>query len=159
MKKVLMVLVAVLTLGTAASAQHAIGVRLGGGQGFGTEISYQHGLGQNRLEFDLGWHGGDHYNDLNLVGVYQVTGNISGNFGWYAGAGVGLTLVSWNNGHDGDGSFALGVVGQAGVEYNFQAVPIQVSLDIRPRLNIINPYGSGLDFHWGDIALGIRYTF
>ncbi|MBR0272606.1 MAG: outer membrane beta-barrel protein [Bacteroidaceae bacterium] len=141
------------------NAQNNLGVRLGGGQGFGTELSWQHDLGSNRLELDLGWHDGDYWNDINLVGIYQWRGSISGNFGWYAGVGAGLTIVTWDNGHDGDGDFALGVAGQAGLEYKFNAVPLQLSLDIRPRLNIINPYSDGMDFHWGDIALGIRFCF
>ena len=56
MKKLLLVLVAVMGLTFAANAQN-IGVRLGGGQGFGAELSYQQGLGgMNRLEADLGYH-------------------------------------------------------------------------------------------------------
>lgn len=156
MKKLALVLAAVFAMAMTASAQDNIGVRLGGGQGYNTELSWQHGLGGNRLELDLGWHNGDHHSDLSLTGIYQWTGTISGNFGWFAGVGGHLGYWSWENGYEGDGNIALAVAGQAGLEYAFQAVPIQLSLDIRPRLYFIP---DGLNFHWGDIALGIRWMF
>jgi hypothetical protein len=59
MKKI--ILSAVMLLGLAFSAQaqtiskNALGLRLGDSGGFGTEITYQRGLGDNnRLELDLG---------------------------------------------------------------------------------------------------------
>ena len=151
MKKVFLLIVAVVTIGSFANAQNALGVRLGGGQGYGAELSYQKGLGSNRLELDLGLRLNDDVTAFNLTGVYQWTGTISGNFGWYAG--VGASLGFWS-GYD-DGNFAIAVAGQAGIEYTFSAVPIQLSLDIRPKFYIL----PSTDFHWGDIALGIRYKF
>ena len=59
MKRIILVLIATISLGGLAKAQvadHAIGLRFGSGDGLGTEISYQHGLGSfNRLELDLGF--------------------------------------------------------------------------------------------------------
>lgn len=152
MKKVLVLLVAVITLGMAANAQNNLGVRFGGGQGYGAELSWQKGLGSNRLELDLGWGSHDNWTDFTLTGIYQWTGTISGNFGWYAGVGAQLAYWNWaNNSSD----FALAVAAQAGVEYDFKAVPIQLSLDIRPRFYFIPE----TNFHWGDIAFGVRYCF
>ena len=55
MKKFFLVLAAVVAMGFAANAQdNAIGIRFGGGSGYGAELSYQQGLGGNRLEVDLG---------------------------------------------------------------------------------------------------------
>ena len=65
MRRLLFAFVLILSanIGSAQLAQHAIGLRLGGGDGFGTEISYQHSLSDlNRLEFDLGMHSGNNYN-------------------------------------------------------------------------------------------------
>ncbi len=151
MKKVLVLLVALVSFGFAANAQNALGVRLGGGQGYGAELSYQMGMGSNRLELDLGLNSHDDWLDFNLTGIYQWTGNIAGNFGWFAG--VGASLGYW--GRDGHSDIALAVAGQAGLEYDFQAIPIQLTLDIRPKFYII----PDTDFHWGDIAFGIRYMF
>lgn len=151
MKKVLVLLVALVSFGFAANAQNALGVRLGGGQGYGAELSYQMGMGSNRLELDLGLNSHDDWLDFNLTGIYQWTGNIAGNFGWFAG--VGASLGYW--GRDEHSDIALAVAGQAGLEYDFQAIPIQLTLDIRPKFYII----PDTDFHWGDIAFGIRYMF
>ncbi|MCR4829591.1 MAG: porin family protein [Bacteroidales bacterium] len=157
MKKIFFTLVAVFALSFAVNAQdNALGVRFGGGQGYGAELSYQRALGSNRLELDLGWAGNDddHYNAFSLTGVYQWRGTISGNFGWFAG--VGAHIGYWNYDLDGvDADIALALTAQAGLEYTFDAVPIQLSLDIRPRFYVI----PDTDFHWGDIALGIRYVF
>ena len=156
MKKIILVIAVVLTLTATANAQNnALGVRLGGGQGYGAELSYQRGLGGNRLELDLGIRLDEHFTAFDLTGIYQWTGNIAGNFGWYAGVGAGLGLWSWESGYDSDGSFGLAIAGQAGLEYDFKAVPIQITLDIRPKFYIL----PSTDFHWGDIALGIRYRF
>ena len=84
----------------AQIANHAIGLRLGGGDGFGTEISYQHGLNDlNRLEFDLGMHNGNHYNAWGLAGIYQWVWNIDGGFNCMPAPvdelvhGAGITLT------------------------------------------------------------------
>ncbi|MBR3528374.1 MAG: hypothetical protein IKN84_01820 [Bacteroidales bacterium] len=155
MKKLFLVIAAVFAMAATANAQdNALGVRLGGGQGYGAELSFQKGLGGNRLEIDLGMNLEDEFTAFSLTGVYQWTGEIAKGFGWYAG--VGARLGYWNYDLDGvDAEIALGLVGQAGIEYKFSAVPIQLSLDIRPCFYIIPE----TDFHWGDIALGIRYCF
>lgn len=153
MKKVLVLLAAIVAFGFAANAQeNTLGVRAGGGQGYGAELSYQRNLGGNRLELDLGINSHDKWMDFNLTGIYQWTGSIAGNFGWYAG--VGASLGFWDHAGDHDG-FALALAGQAGLEYKFDAVPIQLSLDIRPKFYFL----PNTEFHWGDIAFGIRYCF
>ena len=153
MKKLFLVLAAVFTLSMTANAHNALGVRFGGGQGYNAELSFQHGLGGNRLELDLGLHSDDGYTDFSLTGIYQWMGTISGNFGWFAG--VGAHLGYWNYDAVNNSDVALALAGQAGLEYKFNAVPIQLTLDIRPRFYLI----PSTDFHWGDIALGIRYCF
>ena len=157
MKKLFIAIVAVFAMSTVASAQiQDLGVRFGGGQGYGAELSTMWGMGGNRLEVDLGWSSGDHFSALSLTGVYQWTGEIGSGFGWFAGVGARLAMWSWDNGYgDGDSDFALALAGQAGLEYNFDAIPIQITLDIRPAFYLIPE----TDFHWGDIALGIRYRF
>lgn len=60
MKKVVMVIGLIVGVGFQSQAQsiseHALGLRFGGNNGYGAEVSYQHALGENnRLEIDLGW--------------------------------------------------------------------------------------------------------
>lgn len=157
MKKLLLVLVAVMGLTFAANAQKAIGVRLGGGQGFGTELSYQQALGgMNRLEADLGWRNYYGASYFTLTALYQAHFDIAAvpNLGWYAGVGPRLELYTYS----GNASVGVGICGQAGLDYNLQPVinlPLQVSLDIRPCFDF---YPTSY-FYWGDIALGIRWMF
>ena len=157
MKKLLLVLVAVLGITFAANAQKAIGVRLGGGQGFGAELSYQQSLGgMNRLEADLGWKNYYGASYFSLTALYQAHFDIAAvpNLGWYAGVGPRLDLYTYS----GSASLGIGVCGQAGMDYNLQPVvnlPLQVSLDIRPCLYLY----PATSFYWGDIALGVRYMF
>ncbi len=154
MKKLFIALVAVFTLGTANAQIQDLGVRLGGGQGFGAELSAMWGMGGNRLETDLGWHSDDGFTGIEFAGIYQWKGDIGSGFNWFAGVGARLAMWSYDvAGADDD--FALAIAGQAGIEYNFDAIPIQLTLDIRPCFWLI----PDTDFHWGDIALGIRYRF
>ena len=153
MKKIIIAIVAVFAMSTAANAQlSGIGVRLGGGQGYGAELSTLWNFG-NRVEIDLGWNSDEGYTGFSLTGIYQWQGEIGSGFGWFAGVGARLAYWNWEVTDDSD--IALGLAGQAGLEYQFSAIPIQLSLDIRPCFWLI----PDTDFHWGDIALGIRYTF
>jgi hypothetical protein len=139
-------------------SKHALGLRLGGGDGFGPEISYQHKLSNvNRLEFDLGVYTSNVYSAWGLAGVYQWVWNIDDAFSWYAGAGGRMGSLSWDHnkyvGPEGDGIF-LSVAGDVGIEYSFP-VGIQVSLDARPEIGLIN-HG---DAFVNNVAFSVRYRF
>lgn len=151
MKKVILILVAVLGFGFAASAQNWIGVRGAFGSSYGAELSYQHGFNaNNRMELDLGWNTHDHYGYYNLSAIYHWMGGIAGNLGWFAG--VGANAGFWDGS---DSKIGLGFLAQAGLEYNFQAVPFQITLDARPQWDVL---GAASGFGYG-VALGIRYRF
>lgn len=142
----------------AQISKHAIGLRLGGGDGFGPEISYQHGLSDlNRLEFDLGLYTSSVYSAWGLSGIYQWVWDIESGFSWYAGAGGRIGSWSWDHnkyvGSEGDGIF-LSAAGNVGIEYSFP-VGIQVSLDARPEIGLIN-HG---DIFRNNIAFSVRYKF
>ena len=147
MKKFLVVLSLALGISAAAVAQsRAIGIRVTNG----CEISYQHNLGSNFLEGDLGWWGGG----VAVSGVYDFVLASpqwsAGTWNVYAGPGAGVYL--------GGGTFALGVCGQIGLEYTFASIPLQLSLDMRP--NIVTISDGGLFGPAGFYpALGIRYAF
>ncbi len=152
MKKVMLLLVAVLGLTFAVNAQNWIGVRGAFGSSYGAELSFQHGFNaHNRLELDLGWNRHDTYGYYNLSGVYQWMGGIANNFGWFAGIGANAGLWDGYN----DGKFGLGFLAQAGLEYNFQAVPIQLTIDFRPQWDVL---GAASGFGYAG-AFGIRYRW
>ena len=165
MKKLLLITICIfgfsLTAQSQTIADHALGLRLGDSGGFGTEISYQNGLGgNNRLELDLGWRDADHYDGFKLVGLYQWVWNIEAGFNWYVGVGAGLGSRDFHDhdhhghDHDDDSNFFALAAGDVGIEYNFD-IPLLLSLDFRPEFGL-DDYGDDIDF---DIALGIRYQF
>ena len=125
-------------------ADNAIGLRFGGGNGVGGEISYQKALGENnRLEVNLGL--ANEFTNFKATGLYEWVWNIEEQFNWYAGFGGGI--VSAN----GTGIYGAGVIG---VEYDFNA-PVLLSIDYRPEIGI----AGGLDGLNSDIALSVRYQF
>ncbi len=164
MYKSLLFLGLILTTSLASAQQfseHSLGLRLGDGNGFGSEISYQYGLSeQNRLEIDLGWNDGDDFDGFKLTGVYQWVWNLEGNFNWYVGAGAGFGSYEYevnipnSPAFNEDETFLL-AAGQIGIEYNFNEIPLQLSIDTRPELGF-GDYNDDLEF---DLALGIRYRF
>ncbi|MDD2798623.1 MAG: hypothetical protein PHV20_08540 [Bacteroidales bacterium] len=152
MKKVLFSILFIAFATTAAFSQvqpHAIGLRFGGGDGVGTEISYQHALKSNhRLEADLGFVSSSTFNRMQLTGLYQWVWNIQGAFNWYAGFGAGLGQHSFKNAGS---ELQFNLNGNIGIEYQLD-VPVQFSLDFRPA------FGNS-QFDNSSMALAARYTF
>lgn len=153
MKKIILVAAMVLGFAVAASAQpRAIGLR----GGYGVELTYQHTLGENFLEANLGLNG---FNSLNVAATYnwmlvQPNWTSKGDWGVYAGPGAALGL-----GLGDAAGLNVAVAGQVGLEYSFW-FPLQLSLDIRPQLGLYTGGGaSGLYFGGWCPALGIRYKF
>ena len=183
MKKV--ILVALIALSTAfvaaaadgeSSASEPVQVSftnngpraIGGRFGWGAEVSYQHNLGNNFVEVDLGTYG------WTALGV-QATATY--NFvlaqpqwtpgTWTVYAGPGLQLGS----AFGVDVFAMRVfvVGQAGLSYRFE-FPLELSVDLRPGLGGVfgsatvagekSSYGRFYFDYWGFIpSIGVRYAF
>lgn len=141
MKKIIVVLIAVFALTAVASAQpRAIGIRGGGN---GAEVSYQHSLGGNFLEFDLGLA----QKAFGLTAIYDFNFYSVDNFNFYAGPGASIVL--------GNNIFVPGIVGQIGGEYQIQAIPLNISVDWTPGIFFAN----SSNFVAGNVALGIRYRF
>ncbi len=169
MKK--LILLAIFVIGATAATQaqtiseNALGLRFGGGNGYGAEVSYQRGLGDNnRLEFDLGWRNDkNNYDAIKLTGLYQWVWNIEGGFNWYAGLGGGVGSISAKDNYDNrdyryyDETFIF-LAGDIGIEYNFD-IPLLISLDFRPEFGFHNNDNDRIDDFSPDIALGLRYQF
>lgn len=153
MKKVLLFAAVLLCMTYAANAQvdgNAIGLRFGSG----IEASYQHALSNTtRLEFDLGLSSLNvNPMSLNATCVWQKVssiGNITG-FNWYWGIGGAVGIY--------DKFFAIGAVGNGGIEYSLPRAPFQFSLDYRPGLYLVTG-GTGLHFGWDGICAAVRYKF
>lgn len=151
MKKLLVIIAAALLFSVAASAQpKAAGLRLG----YGAELSYQHYLGSNFIEADLGFLGGA---GTYVTGIYNFHLGEAGNFNFYAGPGasVGYAVIvrHYDNVTERSRGISAAVAGQVGAAYEFQAIPLDLSIDWRPA------YDLGLGFRWQGLALGVRYRF
>ncbi len=154
MKKIILSFVLVFILAGTASAQvngKTIGLRFGGFNGYGGEISYQQPLSSaNRMELDLGLN----YYGFGLSGVYQWVWDLSSladGFDWYAG--LGGSLGSYNRYYS-NSPFNVGVLGQIGIEYNFN-IPLQLSLDYRPGIYLLNGFYPSYD----GICFAARFRF
>lgn len=93
-----------------------------------------------------------------VTGLYEFHGDITGAPGlkWYAGPGVhiGAYNTKWTNAFPGrNDGLAIGIDGVLGLDYKFDGVPINMSIDWQPSFNIV---GYSHFYGWG--GLGIRYT-
>ncbi|MCR5351277.1 MAG: hypothetical protein K6E35_02115 [Bacteroidales bacterium] len=142
MKKIIALLAGVLAFAAVASAQpRAVGIRTGWTGAFGIEASYQHYMGNNFIEGDLGISG----NTLCVTGIYDFMIGSAGEFDFYGGPGAMLSIGE---------SFGAAICGQIGAEWPVPTVPVTVSLDWRPAFLL-----TGGGFYWQNICLGIRYSF
>ena len=164
MKKLILTLALVLSIAGAVRAQadgKSIGLRLG----YPTELSYQMSLNDaNRLEFGLGFRSSGYfdtnYSTFSLSGVYQWVWNLSAlsdGFNWYAGIGASVGYYSFNS----YSGVPISILGQVGIEYNFKDLPVRLSLDYRPALQLTGAGNgfAGNGFIGDGIALGVRYRF
>lgn len=163
-------LLAFLTSTSVAFSQlseNAIGLRLGGSDGIGPEISYQRLLGEsNRLELDLGFNSKNTYDAFKLTGIYQWVRPLSAlgdGFHWYFGVGAGIGFFDYDPAlpafADGDNEeIFVSADGMVGVEYSFlqQDLPLMIALDLNPEVELINEFNDDFDL---ELALSIRYQF
>lgn len=101
-------------------------------------------------------------NDITVTALYQYQRPIADVDGlyWMLGGGVYFGSSSIKNSilpdeyRDGNGSFYFGIAGVAGLEYKFKGIPIAVSADWMPAINL---NGGGFGSENGGI--GVKYTF
>ena len=115
------------------------------------------------LEFNLGV-GARSYDAHNTFAIsasaaYQhhfPIGNIEG-FKWYVGGGLMVYNASNNNPNKDYEGFGFGIFPTGGVDYKIKAIPLDVSVDVRPTIFIAAPgyYNS----YYGNFGIAARYTF
>lgn len=156
MKKALLILVLVTSVQIMANAQDyktSIGLRAGLPYGltikhFTNDVNAFEGILASR------WGG------FVLTGLWEHerwTGEYPGlNWFW----GLGAHLGSWNAGlnprfNDTYNGVVIGADAILGLEYTFDEIPLNISLDLLPTINLIGYTG------WGGInsAISIRYVF
>ncbi len=133
----------------------AIGLRLNGGAGltvkhFMDEKTSLEGLLYTR------WHG------INICGLYQLNFKVipqEPGFNFYMGAGAHIGVWDrrygpWWDKDERGSEVVIGIDGQLGLEYTFQEIPLNLSLDWKPAFNIIGH----TNFWADDFALSVRYA-
>ncbi len=158
MKKLIFTLIAgfaLLTMSaTNANAQdykNAIGGRFGTANG----ISFKTGLSKGAmLELIGNFRSNRNAEYFNLTGLYEVYKPINNAQGLNFYYGGGATIGSYRiKGFDGEAY--LSANGVLGLDYKFNDVPFNISLDWIPALRLTQ----GTGFYGGDVGLGVRFTF
>ena len=123
----------------------ALGIRIGPtSPAIQNGITYKHFLNEsNALEGILSL-----TNGFGICGLYEIHKPLPvENVQWYIGAGGYVAFVNSNN--------YFGGAGIIGVDYSFTNIPLNISIDWKPELNLaprISPELSGVGF-------SARYTF
>ena len=143
MKKILFTIIILAGLFHFSQAQE-VGIRFGDAFGGHFAVDGVFGLGGfSRIHADVSF--GDGLGiDLLWDFLYRPLGGEA--FNWYAGVGPYI----WIN-----DPFWFGAVGELGLEYQFNSIPISLSLDWRPALSIVEK----TDLHFGGFGLNVRYVF
>lgn len=173
MKQILSLLALVCALtcftGTEVSAQYtAVGVRLG--SPVSASFKFFPGGGDNAIEAFVGYRsdkisysfGNYGWTSISLGGLYQVhkpldLGDISG-LQYYYGGSASAFFWSYDDGYPDSndyGSVSFGILGNAGLDYTFENLPINLSVDWMPRVFLGSGFNTGFGYGYG--ALSVRY--
>lgn len=162
MKKARLLIAAMFVFGfmSASFAQQdytsAVGLRLG----YPFSASYKQFLGErSAIEGFVGFRGWPGYSWVSINALYQYHSPISGVDGlrWYAGGGAGVFFWTWKSSWIGDTgtSSSIGILGVIGLDYKFEDLPINLSIDWVPSI-FLSGFNSGFAGGYG--ALGVRYV-
>ena len=158
MKRIIFVSLFTTAIAFAASSQSyktAVGVRLSSSAAMvNNSISLKHFLNE-RSAIEALFSFGD---PLALAGLYEVHRPFSTEgLQWFYGGGGYIGFVkTWNpakNQNETDVNF--GAQGVIGLDYKFANIPLNLSLDWKPELNLI----SDINFEPAAIGFTVRFTF
>jgi hypothetical protein len=130
---------------STAQYRHQAGVRLGSAdQIVSTGFTYRYHFNNNKAiegivntrEF------------VSLAALYEIFKPIKAveNLNWYYGAGAFAGLK---------GIEIIGITGIAGLDYQFKEVPINLSIDWKPELTLIE----SVRFRASTVAVSVRFSF
>ena len=175
MKKIVPLICIVLSCGVSFSFsqesqgyKNAVGLRGGWVGG----ITGKHFLDDDRaiegiLSSGWGWRG------FQLTGLYEIhkeafTKEDAENFFWYYGAGAHIGDYVYKRWHptgfttgyyDRYPYATIGIDGIFGLEYRIQDLPVTLSLDVKPFIEIPTFHKYAIPYHFWDSAFTIRYVF
>jgi hypothetical protein len=150
MKQLATVVLAALFFTQAAQAQessynNAVGIRLGPSvPTVKSGITFKHFLANNNaIEGILSFGDG-----VAICGMYEIHKPIAAeNLQWFIGFGGYAGFANTVNN--------IGAAGIVGLDYNFSTVPLNITLDWKPELNLIERVG----FEASTVGLSVRYRF
>jgi hypothetical protein len=154
MKRLLIVFALTIAMAMASNAQtYKTGLGLRGSPTAG--ITVKHFIsGQSAIEGLLS----TRHNGFLVTGLYELHAqafSITGLY-WYYGAGA--HIGAWNKYYktDREDNYSvIGIDGIVGMEYNITEIPINISIDYKPALNILGKPAGLFD----EVALSVRYVF
>jgi hypothetical protein len=144
-----------ITVSQAQDYNTAIGLRLG----YPTAISAKKFINDNAaIEGIVGLRSFSTFSYIGVTGLYEIHKPLSAVDGlsWFYGGGANLYLYSYKNNFVGeqDSNLSLGIAGIIGLDYKFNDIPLNLSLDWLPVFSLTG-YGSG--FGVDSYALSARY--
>jgi hypothetical protein len=167
MKKINLVLAFVFTVIGHSFAQStyksAIGGRLATGYYDLFSASYKFYLGDSpeALEFNLGfkpYSAGYNWVNFSTAVSYQYHFDIQPAPGlkWFIGGGLqAYNSFSSNPAYSG---FGLSIFPTGGLDYKFSEIPLNLSFDFRPNIQLIKPYDYYDNFQFAVFGISARYT-
>lgn len=133
-----------LTAGLSAQPyEHAGGVRAGYSSGLTYKGFFRYKMTAVEADLLYNRHG------FNLTGLYEYHMEPFRNDRWIVYVGGGAFGGDW------EGAFSLGLTAIGGIEYIIRDLPINLSLDWKPMLNLIQV----MEADFLDFGLSIRYRF
>lgn len=149
---------------TGSEYKSAVGIRLGGGYYDVVAGSLKTFVTKpGAIELNLGVRGdrGFGYNWVNLSfsASYQHHFDIPAVDGlkWFIGGG--LTAFNSFSKYDERDGFGLSIFPTGGADYKFENIPLNVSVDVRPTIQLVKPYDKYNGFYIGNFGVAARYTF
>ena len=142
----------------AQTYETAIGLRLG----LPTSLTVKHFITDSHaLEGYVGFRGRNGYNWFHISGAYLIHNPIEDvdNLLWYFGGGATIFFWNFDDGFLNAGNFSstsIGVQGYIGLDYSFDDVPINLSVDWVPTIYLGDSFSTGFSGGFG--ALAVRYT-
>lgn len=155
MKKLLILLPCIILSVVVTAQPKSIGARFG----YGIEFTYQHSVGKNFIEADLGY---NYARGFNVTAKYDFVvakpdWTPKGTWEIYVGPGVFLG-TDFNS-----RPFMFGISAQVGLSYTFH-FPLQLSADLMPTASLCVGTPSGVAFNIDGLfgfvpTIGVRYSF
>jgi hypothetical protein len=155
MKKTLILFLVVLSASAtelkAQNYKNALGIRLSSGDAtVNNSVSFKHFLNDKAalealITFDK---------KAAIGGLYEIHTPIANTDGlqWFYGGGA---YISFDSDKNNPSRNLLGAQGVVGLDYKFSGIPLNLSLDWKPELNIID----NINFEPAAIGFSIRFTF